>query len=96
MLEKFGFDSPESLKRFLVMLAGPALAFLNSKLGIGVPDTVVAAGLGLLAAYIWQSGHKAAVLAQQAGADAAAKVVTLDDAAKVLASKPTPPMAGTP
>jgi len=84
-LETFGFDSADSVKRFLVLLVAPLLAALNSKFGFGVPDAVVGSALGLAAVYIWQSGHKAALLAANAGTVAADSIKTANDAAKVLA-----------
>lgn len=92
MLEKFGFDSPESLKRFLVMLVGPLLAFVNSTFHFGVPDVVVVGLLGLLASYIWQSMHKQVQLANQAAEAAKAGITNLADAKAYLAARPTPPV----
>lgn len=63
MLEKLGFDSPESVKRFLVLLMGPLMAYMRSKLGWDIPDLVLAALMLPIATFIWQSGHKSAAIA---------------------------------
>ena len=63
MLEKLGFDSPESVKRFIMTLVAPLLALLNAKYGWGIPDMVLSAVIGAIAAFVWQSGHKSAAVA---------------------------------
>lgn len=95
-------SNPDSLKRLLAKLFGLGVILMSptllSKLGIVITDVQVEMAAGVVAAYLVQSGFVAAAKAQAAGKVAADKVVTVADAAKILApvpdSKPTPPMAG--
>lgn len=76
-----------SLKRLVV--AGLTVAFLalHKRFGIEIDATAQAAIAAIVMAYLTQSGL---VAAKKAGAEAAAKVTTLEDAARVLgeAGKP--------
>ena len=76
-----------SLKRLVV--AGLTVAFLalHKRFGIEIDATAQAAIAGIVMAFLAQSGL---VAAKKAGAEAAAKVTTLEDAAAEL-SKPGQP-----
>lgn len=79
-------DSPDSMKRFLVLVGGAiCLVLINPILASkGLPtvsDGAIESAAAAIVAYIAQSGYKSA---QAAGSAAAAKVETPADAAKVL------------
>lgn len=88
LLEAVHLDSPDSMKRFLVLvfsLAALLLAPLVAKLGIPMPDdTQIAAFAGVVAAFLAQSGLKAALAAKAAGDAAGAAATPSEAAAKVL------------
>lgn len=71
-----------SLKRLLFTLAGAAVVALNKKLGLGLETVDIAGIVSMVVAFVGQSAWKEA---KMAGVDAAAKVVTVTDAAKELA-----------
>lgn len=87
VLAAFHLDSPDSLKRALVTLMGGAVllaAPLLASHGIPVPsDGVLEVFAGLVAAFVLQSGAKAAVVAH-AEAIAATPAPSLTEAQKAL------------
>lgn len=88
LLEAFHLDNPASLKRAtaaglggIVVLLAPLLA----KWGLPTPsDTQLELFAGIVATFVLQSGVNAGLQAKAAGETAAAKVQTVDDAAKAL------------
>jgi len=70
-----------SLKRFIVTIATAAVVALNKKLGLSLEVADVASIVALAVAFLGQSALKEVKLA---GVDAAAKVATVNDAAKEL------------
>lgn len=75
----------DSLRRYVMGLIAVAVAALNTKLGLNINTEVVLGILAFAATHITVSNWKSAKIA---GIDAAAKVVTVDDAVKVLAAAP--------
>lgn len=79
-------------KRFLALLLAPLFLLLKSKLGIEVPETVQDLLLVSIITYVGGSHWKAAAVekAKASATVAAGGVVTVEDAAKVLAPAPAP------
>lgn len=82
--------SDPSTKRFLALLLAPLFLLIKSKLGIEVPETVQDLLLVSIITYVGGSHWKAAAVekAKVAAEVAAAPVLTVQDAAKVLAPAP--------
>ena len=95
ILEALHLDSPDSLKRAIASAIGfLALVLVNPFLtSKGLPpltDANLLAAAGVLSTFVLQSGANTIARTAADGAAAAAAVVTLDDAAKVLGSEPKP------
>lgn len=80
-MEELWDKIPPGLKRLVVTAATAGLIALNKKLGLQLEVADITALTALAIAFIGQSALKEAKLK---GAEAAAKVVTVDDAAKEL------------
>jgi hypothetical protein len=83
------FLSNPTVRRLAVTGASAAVVALNHKLGLGLDTTEIGGLVALAIGYLLQSAatDKARIVseANAAAAAASAKVVTVDDAAKVLA-----------
>lgn len=78
-----------SFKRLAVFIAGLAIPPLNKWLGINASTEEVVGVMVLIATYLAQSMFHS-VQSKKIAAEAAAKVITVEDAAKVLAEVPKP------
>ncbi len=76
-----------TVRRWLAGLLAAALPFINAKFGLNISDAQVISAIGILAGLIAQSVTNE-MHARAMGVKAAAQVVTVDDAAKVLDNKP--------
>ena len=79
-------------KRFLAILLAPLFLLIKSKLGLDVPESVQDLLIVSIITYVGGSHWKAAAVekAKVASTAAASGVVTVQDAAAVLAPAPTP------
>lgn len=85
VLDSLGLSSEGGVKRVVATAAAVVVPFVNKKFGLGLDATDVASVVGALAVFVWQSGHKQALVeAAKVGSDAADKVQTVQDAAQVL------------
>ena len=92
-LEVLHLDSPDSLKRFVVMVLGVlTLVLVNPLLAkAGIPpvsDSTIQAVAGAIVAYLLQSGLNSAAAARAAGVVEAAKIKSLDEAQAELGAVP--------
>ncbi len=84
------FLASGTFRRAIAALVAVALPVINSKLGLNIPSEQVIAAITAAVGYIAQSMLNE-VHARTAGANAAAKVASVEDAANVFAdAKPTP------
>lgn len=76
-----------STKRFLALIVGSLVTALNRKLGLDLPENEVLALVSLIATYILTSkgGEVLIARAEAKGVDAAAEVLTLDQANEIIA-----------
>lgn len=89
ILKTFHLEQPDSLKRFLTMLFGiVVLLAVNPVLAkMGLPpvnDNQIGAAAMVLTSFILQSGMRAVAKAKAEAAAEAAKVQSVEDAAKVI------------
>lgn len=81
------FLASGTFRRAVAALVAVALPIINSKLGLNIPSEQIIAAIVAAAGYVAQSvGNE--MHARNAGDAAAEKVVTVEDAAKVLGDKP--------
>lgn len=90
LLEALHLDSPDSLKRFLVLVVSAVVVLLSpllARFGLPVPDdTAIAAFVGLISVFLLQSGAKSIAAANAAGKVEAAKVDSVAKADAVIAA----------
>lgn len=84
MLKQIAAD-PDKLKRVLVTLLAAVTPVVNKKFGLGLDHVEIATIVAALIGYVAQSGHHSAMVnAAAAGTEAEKKVVTAEDADKVI------------